>query len=161
MCASCTWKALGCYGDSGADHAAGEAALLAQAMGRPVRVQWMRQDEHAWEPKGPAMVMQVRGALDGTGMVAGWDYQVWTPTHTTRSGGQAGNLLPGRLVDPPAPVVTNPNFGGDVNAMTNYAPWCEPRNGSLAAAERLAAAAVGAAQPGRDGQYLRQRVVHG
>jgi nicotinate dehydrogenase subunit B len=114
-------ESAGCYGDNGADHAAGEAALLAQAMGRPVRVQWMRQDEHAWEPKGPAMVMQVRGALDGTGMVAGWDYQVWTPTHTTRSGGQAGNLLPGRLIDPPAPVATNPNFGGDVNAMTNYA----------------------------------------
>ena len=60
-------EGAGCYGDNGSDHAAGEAALLAQAMGRPVRVQWMRQDEHAWEPKGPAMVMQVRGALDGTG----------------------------------------------------------------------------------------------
>jgi nicotinate dehydrogenase subunit B len=114
-------ESAGCYGDNGADHAAGEAALLAQAMGRPVRVQWMRHDEHAWEPKGPAMVMQVRGAVNGTGTVAGWDYQVWTPTHTTRSGGQAGNLLPGRLIDPPAPVATNPNFGGDVNATTNYA----------------------------------------
>jgi CO/xanthine dehydrogenase Mo-binding subunit len=113
-------ESAGCYGDSGADHAAGEAALLAQAMGRPVRVQWMRQDEHAWEPKGPAMVMRVRGALDDTGRVAGWDYQVWTPTHTTRSGGQAGNLLPGRLIEPPPAVAANPNFGGDVNATTNY-----------------------------------------
>ena len=113
-------ESAGCYGDNGADHAAGEAALLAQAMGRPVRVQWMRQDEHAWEPKGPAMVMQVRGAVNVTGTVVGWDYQVWTPTHTTRAAGQAGNLLPGRLMDPPAPVATSANFGGDVNAMTNY-----------------------------------------
>ena len=113
-------EGAGCYGDNGSDHAAAEAALLAQAMGRPVRVQWMRHDEHAWEPKGPAMVMQVRGAVNGTGTVAGWDYQVWTPTHTTRAGGQAGNLLPGPLMDPPAPVATSANFGGDVNAMTNY-----------------------------------------
>ena len=45
----------GCYGHNGADDAAADAALLARAMpGRPVRVQWMREDEHAWEPFGPA-----------------------------------------------------------------------------------------------------------
>ena len=40
---------------------------LSQAVGKPVRVQWMRHDEHAWEPLGPAMVMEVRGGLDAAG----------------------------------------------------------------------------------------------
>ncbi len=110
----------GCYGHNGFDDAAGEAALLAQAVGRPVRLQWMRQDEHAWEPKGPAMVAQVRAALGGDGMLQAWDYNLWTPTHSTRPGGMAGNLLPGQLVDPPAPAPNNTSGGGDRNAPTNY-----------------------------------------
>ncbi|MGI9148466.1 MAG: molybdopterin cofactor-binding domain-containing protein, partial [Chloroflexota bacterium] len=110
----------GCYGHNGFDDVAGEAALLAHAVGRPVRVQWMRQDEHAWEPKGPAMVAEVRAALDGNGLLQAWDYNVWTPTHSTRPGGMAGNLLPGQLVDPPAPAPNNTNGGGDRNARTNY-----------------------------------------
>ena len=56
----------GCYGHNGADDAAADAALIARALpGRPVRVQWMREQEHAWEPYGPAMVMKVRAALGG------------------------------------------------------------------------------------------------
>ena len=66
----------GCYGHNGADDATGDAALLSQAVGKPVRVQWMRHDEHGNEPKGAAMVMEVRGGLDPQGSVAAWDYQV-------------------------------------------------------------------------------------
>jgi CO/xanthine dehydrogenase Mo-binding subunit len=111
----------GCYGHNGFDDAAGEAALLSQAVGQPVRVQWMRQDEHVWEPHGPAMLVDVRGAVDGQGKVSGWDYQVWTPTHSTRPGGHAANLLPGMLVTPPPPDAENGFGGGDRNAPTNYA----------------------------------------
>jgi CO/xanthine dehydrogenase Mo-binding subunit len=110
----------GCYGHNGFDDAAGEAALLSQAVGQPVRVQWMRQDEHVWEPHGPTMLVDVRGAVDGQGKVIAWDYQVWTPTHSTRPGGHAANLLPGMLVTPPPPDAENGFGGGDRNAPTNY-----------------------------------------
>jgi nicotinate dehydrogenase subunit B len=113
-------EGAGCYGHNGFDDAAADAALLSKAVGRPVRVQWTRQDEHGWDPKGPAMVMEVRGALDDQGNVAAWDYGVWTPTHSTRPGGMAANLLAGTLVDPPAPAADNANIGGDRNAKTNY-----------------------------------------
>ena len=110
----------GCYGHNGFDDVAGEAALLSQAVGQPVRVQWMRQDEHLWEPHGPAMVVDVRGAVDGQGKVSAWDYQVWTPTHSTRPGGHAANLLPGMLVSSPPAPVDNGFGGGDRNAPSNY-----------------------------------------
>jgi nicotinate dehydrogenase subunit B len=110
----------GCYGHNGFDDAAGEAALLSQAVGKPVRVQWMRQDEHVHEPHGPAMVVDLRGAVDAQGKVSAWDYQVWTPTHSTRPGGFAANLLPGMLVSPPPPDAKNGLTGGDRNAPTNY-----------------------------------------
>src|SRR6185436_3629619 len=68
----------GCYGHNGADDAGADAALIARAMpGRPVRVQWMREDEHTWEPYGPAMVSTVRAKLDGANIVE-WQYEVWS-----------------------------------------------------------------------------------
>ena len=108
----------GCYGHDGADDAAADAALLSQAVGKPVRVQWMRHDEHGWEPKGPAMVMEVHGGLDAKGNVIAWDYSAWTPTHSTRPGGQVGNLLAGQLVG--APAARRGISGGDRNARHTY-----------------------------------------
>lgn len=66
------------------------------------------------------MLVDVRGAVDSQGKVSGWDYQVWTPTHSTRPGGHAANLLPGMLVTPPPPDAENGFGGGDRNAPTNY-----------------------------------------
>ena len=78
----------GCYGHNGADDAGGDAALLAVAFpGRPVRVQWMREDEHAWEPYGSAMVTKARVALDDGGNIVDWQYDVWSMSHSTRPGG--------------------------------------------------------------------------
>ena len=58
----------GCYGHNGADDVAADAALIARAVpGRPIRVQWMREQEHIAEPFGPAMVAEVSGALDAEG----------------------------------------------------------------------------------------------
>ncbi|HUX86333.1 MAG TPA: molybdopterin cofactor-binding domain-containing protein, partial [Chloroflexota bacterium] len=113
-------EGAGCYGHNGFDDAAADAALLSKAAGKPVRVQWMRADEFVWEPKGPPMLIELRGGLDQHGTVVGWDYGVWTPTHSTRPGGQAGNLLAGQLIQPPAPPATNGFGGGDRNAQTNY-----------------------------------------
>ena len=78
----------GCYGHNGADDAGGDAALLALAYpGRPVRVQWMREDEHAWEPYGPAMVSKARVSLDSAGNIVDWHYDVWSMSHSSRPGG--------------------------------------------------------------------------
>jgi len=114
-------EGAGCYGHNGFDDVAADAALLSQAVGRPVRVQWMREDEFAYEPKGPAMVIDLRGGLDESGNVVAWDYTVLTPGHSTRPGGQAGNLLAGQLIDPPAPEPPIRHGGGNRNALHLYA----------------------------------------
>lgn len=114
-------EGAGCYGHNGADDVSADAALLSQAVGHPVRVQWGRADEFAWEPKGPAMLSRVRGGLSATGQVIAWDYNVWTPTHSTRPGGEPSRLLAGELVDPPWPKPPVRWVGGDRNAIPNYA----------------------------------------
>jgi CO/xanthine dehydrogenase Mo-binding subunit len=69
----------GSYGTNGADDVAADALLLSRAVGAPVRVQWMRQDEHGWDPKGPAQLHELRGALDANGNVTAWETQLWVP----------------------------------------------------------------------------------
>ena len=110
-------EGAGCYGHNGADDAAADAALLSQAVGRPVRVQWMRHDEHGWEPKGCPMVIDVRGGLNPQGAVVAWDYAVWSPTHSSRPANHAGNLLAGQLVGLTPKTVL---VGGDRNARHTY-----------------------------------------
>ena len=64
----------GCYGRLEPDDAPEDAALMSQAIGRPVRVQWMREDEHGWEPKGPPQLIRIRSGVDAQGNVTTWDY---------------------------------------------------------------------------------------
>ncbi len=115
----------GCYGHNAADDVAADAALLARALpGKPVRVQWMREDEHAWEPYGPAMISKLRAALDAAGNVAGWQYDVWSNTHSSRPG-KAGELAAAWSLEkpfqpsPPRPI-PQPEGGGDRNAIPLY-----------------------------------------
>jgi len=69
------WReASGSYGRLGADDAAEDAALLSRAVGKPVRVQWMRDDEHGWEPKGPAQLGLARAGVDAQGKVIAWEF---------------------------------------------------------------------------------------
>jgi len=115
----------GCYGHNGADDAAADAALIARAVpGKPVRVQWMREQEHGWEPFGPAMVTKVSAALDDNGMIADWDYGVWSNTHSMRPGA-AGALLAAQHMEEPFPVpapkpIPMPEGGGDRNSIPIY-----------------------------------------
>ncbi len=69
----------GCYGRNGHEDAAADAALLARAVGKPVRVQWMREDEHGWDPKGPPTLMDLEAALDASGNVAAWSSTLFVP----------------------------------------------------------------------------------
>jgi len=77
----------GCYGRLEPDDAPEDAALMSQLAGRPVRVQWMREDEHGWEPKGPPQLITVRSGLDAQGNVTTWDYAEqtvpWTDARLT------------------------------------------------------------------------------
>ena len=64
----------GCYGRNGHEDAAADAALLSRAVGgKPVRVQWMRSDEHGWDPKGPPILIDLRAGLDADGRVVAWE----------------------------------------------------------------------------------------
>ncbi len=64
----------GSYGRLECDDTAEDAALMSRAVGKPVRVQWMREDEHAWDPKGPAQYTTVRAGIDAQGNVIAWDF---------------------------------------------------------------------------------------
>lgn len=74
------YEAAGAYGRNGLEHVIADAALMSQAVGHPVRVQWMRWDEHAWEPKGPPIVQDLVGAVDDAGNVVAWQHHMWIPT---------------------------------------------------------------------------------
>ncbi len=116
----------GCYGHNGADDVALDAALLARAAGgRPVRVQWMRDDEFMWEPYGPAMVMRAHAGLKD-GRIVDWAYDVWSNTHGTRPGDPDGvNLLASWYLEKPKQpgpprMAPQPAGAGDRNAIPLY-----------------------------------------
>jgi nicotinate dehydrogenase subunit B len=90
------WKeASGAYGRLGCDDAAADAAIMSQIVGRPVRVQWMREEEHAWEPLSPAMAMTVEGAIDENGRITAFDYTQYSPSHAVA---EKGNHLAWQLI---------------------------------------------------------------
>ena len=118
-------EGAGCYGHNGADDAGADAALLARAVpGRPVRVQWMREQENTWEPFTPVMVTEATASLDASGRIADWDYGVWSNTHNMRPG-NGGRLMPSWTLanplqpSPPQPI-PQPEGGGDRNAIPLY-----------------------------------------
>jgi nicotinate dehydrogenase subunit B len=116
----------GCYGQNGADDVACDAALVARATGgRPVKLQWMREDEFGWEPYGSAMVMKLRARLDEGGQIVEWQHDVWSHPHSTRPGGAGSNLLASWDIANPltmgAPVNTpQPAGAADRNAVPLY-----------------------------------------
>ncbi|HYI85988.1 MAG TPA: molybdopterin cofactor-binding domain-containing protein, partial [Burkholderiales bacterium] len=80
-------EGAGCYGHNGADDVALDAALLARGTGgRPVRLQWMRADEFAWEPYGAAMAFELEAGLDAHGRIVSWRHEFWSNGHTHRPG---------------------------------------------------------------------------
>jgi len=116
----------GCYGHNGADDAAADAALAARAVpDRPVKLQWMREQEHGWEPLGSAMTVELQGQLGRDGRIVGWRHEVWSNAHNGRPA-SAGGFLAGGEVEPPFPPqkpkpIPMPEGGGDRNANPLYA----------------------------------------
>jgi len=96
-------QGAGCYGHNGADDAALDAVLLAQAVeGHPVRLQWSHEDELAWSPYGPAMVVAMSGSIDGSGRIVDWHHEMWSNPHIARPGLQESpSLLAAWHLDPP------------------------------------------------------------
>jgi nicotinate dehydrogenase subunit B len=109
----------GSYGQNGSDDVAADAVILSQAVGKPVRVQWSREEEFIWEPKAPAMVMEVRAGLDARGDIAAWDYHAWSPTHVARPR-MAEQLLAFQLMNSQKAPSPRFSFGAERNACTNY-----------------------------------------
>jgi nicotinate dehydrogenase subunit B len=124
--------ASGCYGCNGADTVSYDAALLSQAVGKPVRVQLTRQDEMAWENYGLAYAIDQRVALDAGGTIMAWDHESWAPNLGARPGDNApGNVVTGFLVgfqpNVPAPRTPAPdptNYGNNSNAVPSYVTGC-------------------------------------
>jgi nicotinate dehydrogenase subunit B len=119
-------EGAGCYGHNGADDAAADAALIARAVpGRPVRVQWTREQEHGWEPFGPAMTMDIAGTVGEDGRISHFIYDLWSNSHSTRPGG-AARLIAGQQLANPIPfdlpkLSISPSGNGDRNANPYYA----------------------------------------
>ena len=100
----------GCYGHNGADDVALDAALTARAIpGRPIMLKWERADEHAWEPFGSAMQIELQASLDDTGRVIYWNHETFSDTHMSRPSAHRENsrlLAAWHLQSPrPAPPV--------------------------------------------------------
>ncbi len=125
-------RGAGCYGINGADTVSFDAAILSQAVGKPVRVQLSRRDEMAWENYGVAFVIDQRVGLDAAGSIVVWDYEGWSPTLGGRPGyDRPGNVITGTLLGyepapftPRTPAPPPSAFGNNSNAAPSYVAGC-------------------------------------
>jgi nicotinate dehydrogenase subunit B len=109
----------GCYGRMVCDDAAEDAVLMSRAVGKPVRVQWMRADEHAWEPKGPQQLMTARAAVNAQGHITAWEFTgrtfPWTEAQGTP---QLGERQIGQKST--APLPGSPVGGGAIEQIYDF-----------------------------------------
>jgi nicotinate dehydrogenase subunit B len=121
-------RGSGCYGVNGADTVTYDAAVLSQAVGKPVRVQLTRKDEMAFENYGPAYVIDQRASLDPSGNITAWDHESWSPGLGNRPGtNRPGNIITGSLLGfPPAdfaprsPAPPPGAFNNNSNGVPSY-----------------------------------------
>jgi CO/xanthine dehydrogenase Mo-binding subunit len=118
----------GCYGVNQADSVSYDAALLSQAVGKPVRVQLTRKDEMAWENYGYAFVIDERAGINADGTIVAWDHESWSPVMGGRPGGNApGNVASGFVAGfspqafaPRSPAPEPGNYANGSNAVPSY-----------------------------------------
>lgn len=122
-------EGAGCYGHNGADDVALDAALLARACpGEKVRVVWSREEELAWAPFSPAMLVRIEAETDDSGAIVNWRHDLWSNGHATRPGrGKTPTLLAGHHLENAFPMPAAGNMplatggGADRNAVPGYA----------------------------------------
>lgn len=125
-------RGSGCYGLNGADAVSFDAAILSQAVGRPVRLQFSRQDEMMWENLGAACVIEHRASLGSDGRIAVWDREDWVTSLGNRPGyDRPGNVISGMLLGyEPEPLKTGPakppagKFRNQSNTVPSYFAGC-------------------------------------
>ncbi len=120
-------RGSGCYGLNGADTVTYDAAILSQAVGKPVRVQLSRRDEMAWENYGNAWLIDERAGLDAEGNIVAWEHESWTPGLGNRPGPNTpGNVVTGMLIGylpaPFAPAAAQPPraYSNNSNGIPSY-----------------------------------------
>jgi nicotinate dehydrogenase subunit B len=121
-------RGSGCYGHNGADTVSYDAALLSQAVGRPVRVQLTRKDEMAWENYGNFFVLDQRAGLDAQGNIIAWDHEAWIPSLGNRPGPNTpGNVITGKLLGfepaafvPQSPAPPPAAYNNNSNGVPSY-----------------------------------------
>jgi nicotinate dehydrogenase subunit B len=86
------------FGRTAADDAGCEAAYLAKEIGRPVRVQWMRSEETAWDTKAPAFAVKMKGALDAAGNLVALDYDARAADYNHVGYNEADTVLIAQLM---------------------------------------------------------------
>jgi CO/xanthine dehydrogenase Mo-binding subunit len=124
-------RGSGCYGLNGADTVTYDAALLSQAVGKPVRVQLSRKDEMAWENYGNAYVMDQRAGLDAQGNIIAWSHEAWSPGYGNRPGpGTPGNVITGLLAGfapdafAPRAAAEPRGYNNNSNGIPSYFSGC-------------------------------------
>lgn len=112
----------GVFGHNTADDAAADASILAMSYpGKHIRVQWSRQDEHAWDPYGTAMIMELEASLDDVGKIKTWKSEVWTDSHSQRPNNDPATLLDTRYLENPIQLTGRGYLsGGHRNADPYY-----------------------------------------
>jgi CO/xanthine dehydrogenase Mo-binding subunit len=119
-------EGAGCFGQNGADDVALDAVLLARAVpGRPVRLQWTREDELSWAPLGAGMAIDIEADLDAGGEIVGWRHDVWSNGHVSRPGrAKIPTLLAASQLAQPfeRPIAGNPPFATGGGAERNSVP---------------------------------------
>jgi nicotinate dehydrogenase subunit B len=121
-------RGSGCYGINGADTVTYDAALLSQAVGKPVRIQLTRREEMAWENYGFAFTIDERAGLDAQGNIVAWDHEGWSPVLGNRPVySYPGNVITGFLAGfqpeefrPRSPAPEPTNFSNNSNAIPSY-----------------------------------------
>ena len=120
-------RGSGCYGMNGADTVTYDAAVLSQAVGKPVRVQLSRKDEMAWENYGNAWAIDERAGLDAKGNIIAWEHEAWSPGLGNRPGPETpGNVITGMLLGyQPAPFSPGPardpkTYNNNSNGVPSY-----------------------------------------
>ena len=109
------------YGRTAADDAGFEAAYIAKEIGRPVRIQWMRHEETAWDTKGPAFTFKMRGALDNQGNLTALEYDARAADHGHLGYNEPDTVLIAQLMGrrPRTPAVGSADRPADMYEIPN------------------------------------------